>query len=209
MEPLSLAIVDDHEVVREGLMSYMLKSGVGDVETFSGASALLDRMSYRKFDIYILDVELADMDVVSLIDEIRHCNSQAKIVVNTVHEEMWVVRKMSEKMVDAVVYKSDSMEQLVQAVATVARGGRYFSGRFKQRESMLNRQDGELSRREVEVLRAIAAGCSTKEIARQLFITENTVETHRQNLFSKLKAHNMANLIVKAISCGYLDPKSI
>ncbi len=209
LSQLSLAIVDDHEVVQEGLMSYMLKNGVGYVETFSNGKALTDRMDVKKFDVYIVDVELPDMDAAELIDEIRARHGEAKIVVNTMHEELLVVRRMNDKMVDGVVYKSDRMEQLLEAVATVAAGGKYYSGRFRKMTNSLNVQNVILSSREVEVLKAIAAGLSTKDIARQLFISENTVETHRQNLFSKLKAHNMANLIVRAIACGYLNPNEV
>lgn len=209
LNQLSLAIVDDHEVVQEGLMSYMQKNGVACVETFSNGRALTDRMDVRKFDVYIVDVELPDMDAAELIDEIRSRHSEAKIVVNTMHEEMLVVRRMNDKMVDGVVYKSDRMEQLLKAVTTVAGGGKYYSGRFRKMTNSLNVQNVILSSREVEVLRAIASGLSTKDIARQLFISENTVETHRQNLFSKLKAHNMANLIVRAIACGYLNPNEV
>lgn len=61
------------------------------------------------------------------------------------------------------------------------------------------------SKREIEVVRAIALGLSTKEIANQLFISENTVETHRQNIFEKLDVRNMAGLIVKAIAAGYIN----
>ena len=65
------------------------------------------------------------------------------------------------------------------------------------------------SRRERDVLREIACGKSTKEIASKLFISENTVETHRQSLFTKLDAHNMADLMVKAIARGYINPQEI
>ena len=69
----------------------------------------------------------------------------------------------------------------------------------------LQLQNEVLTKREIEVVRAIARGLSTKEIARQLFISENTVETHRQNIFEKLDVRNMAGLIIKAIAAGYIS----
>ncbi len=66
-----------------------------------------------------------------------------------------------------------------------------------------------LTKREQEILAAIAKGYSTKEISTRFYISENTVETHRQNIFSKLKAHNMAELVVKAIAAGYINPQEI
>lgn len=209
LEDLSIAIVDDHEVVLEGIKSYMERNHIEHVETFKTGQSLLDRISVKYFDIYIVDIELPDMEGANLIDEIRHLYPHAKIIVNTIHEEMWVVRKMTEKQVDGVIYKSGQLEQLIEAIIIVSDGRQYFCSKFKKMSNRNKLQNDVLSKREVDVLQAIAQGYSTKEIARNLYISENTVETHRQNLFSKLKAHNMADLIIKAISCGYIDPKNI
>jgi DNA-binding NarL/FixJ family response regulator len=69
----------------------------------------------------------------------------------------------------------------------------------------LQLQNKILTKREIDIVRAIAQGLSTKEIAGQLYISENTVETHRQNIFEKLGVRNMAGLIVKAIAGGYIN----
>lgn len=209
LERLSTAIVDDHEVVLEGIKSYMERNHIEQIETFKTAQSLLDRMSAKQFDIYIVDIELPDMEGAKLIDEIRNHHPHAKIIVNTIHEEMWVVRKMAEKEVDGVMYKSGQLDQLIDAVIVVSEGGQYFCSKFKKMNNRNKLQNEVLSRREMDVLQAIAQGHSTKEIAKMLYISENTVETHRQNLFAKLKAHNMADLIIKAISCGYINPNNI
>lgn len=209
LEELSLAIIDDHEVVLEGFKSYMVKSGAGRVETFANAHQLLERMNFQLFDVYVVDVELPDMDASQLIDDIRQIHPKARIIINTIHEEMWVVRKMTEKKVDGVLNKTGQLEQLLQAVITVVEGRQYFCSQFKHKNEKLLLQNDILSQREVDVLREIASGFSTKEIAYHLFISENTVESHRQKLFSKLKAHNMADLVIKGISCGYINPKEL
>lgn len=206
---VSVAIIDDHEVVLEGLKSFMTKSGVTDTECFTTAHKLLDRMTGRKFDIYIVDVELSDMDASQLIDCIRERHSSAKIIIHTVHEEMWVVNKMTEKCVDGVLYKSAHLEQLLDAVVTVSEGRRYYCPKFRKSQKALSLQNDIPTTREIEVLGCIAKGLSTKEIASRLFISENTVENHRKNLFKKLNAHNMAGLVVKAIAAGYLNPEEL
>ena len=116
---------------------------------------------------------------------------------------------MAEKEVDGVMYKSGQLDQLIEAVIVVSEGGQYFCSKFKKMNNRNKLQNEVLSRREMDVLQAIAQGHSTKEIAKMLYISENTVETPRQNLFAKLKAHNMADLIIKAISCGYINPNNI
>lgn len=209
LEDISVAIIDDHEVVLEGFRSFIVKNGISHVEAFSKVQPLLDRIHSHPFNVYIVDVELPDMDASELIDAIRAQHPDAKIIINTMHEEMWVVSKMTEKKVDGVMYKSAHLDQLLEAIKAVLSGRQFFCTKFKKSQNRILTQNTLLTRREQEVLIQIAKGLSTKEMSSALFISENTVETHRQNIFSKLKAHNMAELIIKAIAAGYIDPKSI
>lgn len=195
-EGVSVAIIDDHELVLEGFRSFLERNGIPDVEAFSKAQPLLDRVASHPFTIYVADVELADIEITTLIDQIRNLQPNAKIIINTMHEEMWVVNKMTEKDVDGVMYKSGELHQLLEAIAAVAKGHKFFCKKFQRLKNSLQVQNQIPSDRELEVLAYIAKGYSTKEIAVKLFISENTVENHRKSLFRKLKANNMADLIV-------------
>jgi DNA-binding NarL/FixJ family response regulator len=206
LENITVAIIDDHEVVLEGFRSFMEKSGVGCVKAFCKAQQLLDVMQQYRFDVYIVDVELPDMNVSDFIDRIRLVHPEARIIVNTIHDEIWVVSKLMEKNVNGVMYKTAHLEQLLEAIVSVSQGHRFYCTKFKKTQQRLQLQNDIPSQREIEVLRAIAKGYSTKEIGPMLFISENTVENHRKNLFRKLQANNMASLIVKAIAAGYLNP---
>ena len=206
LQNLSVAIIDDHEVVLEGVTSIMQKNGVCRVEAFKTASELLFRAGNSHFDIFIIDVELPDADATSLIDSIRAVQPEARIIIHTVHEETWVVGKIAEKHIDGVVFKSAQLEQLLEAIAAVGEGHQYFCAKYKKMQNRLAVQNDIPSDREKEVLRLIAEGYSTKGIAKCLFISENTVENHRKSLFRKLKAHNVATLIINAITAGYIDP---
>ena len=209
LKGLKVAVIDDHEVVLEGLRSFLRRSGVGRVEAFSSASALTESIRTQHFDVYVVDVELPDIDAESLIDRIRENQPEARIVVNTMHEEVWVVNRMAEKQVDGVVYKDGHLEQLLEAIDHVTDGRTFFCRKFKRSLEWSRLQNDVLTRREIEVVRAIADGYSTKEIARQLFISENTVESHRQNIAEKLGSRNVAELIVKAIAAGYISPEML
>ncbi|MBP5776597.1 MAG: response regulator transcription factor [Prevotella sp.] len=208
-EGLSVAIIDDHELVLEGFRSFLVRHSITDVEAFSKAQPLLDRIASHPFSVYIVDVELSDIEITELIDRIRDLQPEAKIIINTMHEEMWVVNKMTEKKVDGVMYKSGGLDQLLEAIAAVTSGHQYFCKKFQRSQRNLQVQNQTISDRELEVLIYIAKGYSTKEIATSLFISENTVENHRKSLFRKLQAHNMADLIIKAIANGYINPEEI
>lgn len=208
-EGISVAIIDDHELVLEGFRGFLMRNGITRVEAFSKAQPLLDRMASQQFSVYIVDVELADIEITELIDRIRAIHSDAKIIINTMHEEMWVVNKMTEKKVDGVIYKSGELDQLLEAIAAVTSGHQFFCKKFRKSQNSLQAHDQILSDRELEVLTYIAKGYSTKEIATSLYISENTVENHRKSLFRKLQVKNMAELIIKSIAAGLIDPKAL
>lgn len=206
---VSIAIVDDHEVVIEGYCSYLAKNGISHVETFPTAHALWNRVKAKHFDVYIVDVELPDADVYSLIDAIRRLHHNARFVINTIHDEPWTVSKLTEKNVNGVVYKSGDMHQIIDALEAVYLGQSYYCGAFKKMQNRLETQQEILTNRELDVIELIAQGLSTKEISNKLFISENTVENHRKSIFRKLQVKNVAGLIVKAIAMGYIDPRKL
>lgn len=209
LQDIAVAIVDDHELVLEGFKSGIARSGLADVTVFSSATALLTAVDHRAFDVYIIDVELPDMDVAQLIDGIRVRQPEARIIINTMHEEMWLVNKIVGMNVSGVMYKSGSIDQLLEAIITVMEGRRYFCPKFMRAQRRLSQQNDVPSQREIEVLKNIARGHSTKKIAEILYISENTVENHRKSLFRKLHAHNMAELIVRSIAAGYIVPEEM
>lgn len=209
LENISIAIIDNHEVVLEGFKSYIVKSGITHVETFSKVQPLLDRIHSHPFDIYIVDAEHPDMDAWELTDAIHALQPGTRIIINTMHEEAWMVSKMTEKKVDGIIYKTAQLGQLIEAIIAVINGQQFFCTKFKEASNRIQAQNNLLTRREQEVLMQIAKGLSTKEMSSTLFISENTIETHRQNILSKLKAHNMADMIIKAIAAGYIDPKNV
>lgn len=199
---LSIAVIDDHSLILEGFRSLLRAKGVGRVETFGSATEFLSGMPGRVFDIYIVDVEMQDMDGCELISRIRRHLPGARIIVSTIHDEPWTVHKLAALGVDAIVPKSRDMEELVRAISLVSRGGRYFSEGV---EAAAGKAGAEApSAREMEVLAEIAGGSSSKEIARRLCISENTVEAHRKKLYRKLKVRNVVDLIAKALRRGYI-----
>lgn len=207
-----IAVVDDHGLVVEGLRSLLRTlPDIGELFAVQSGQALLDVMRSRLFDVYIVDLELPDMDGVDLIGAIRERQSGARIIVNTMHEEIWTMARLAECDVDGVLLKSSDPQLIKEAVRSVMEGRRFFCPRFRRLYARLVQRSGRPRRegdaptaRELEVLRAIARGLRTSEIAERLFISENTVETHRKNLMLKLGARNSADLVMRAVERGFL-----
>ena len=207
-----IVLIDDHSLVLEGLKTLLRDiAGVNSVCTVTNGTELLSLIKSRIFHIYITDLELPDIDGFELIHSIKENNPQAKVIVCTMHEEIWIVNKLRHPDINAVVFKSSGTEALREAVCAVMVDENYYCQRYQQLYKEKSRPDDETelpdmlpTSRELDVLKAIAQGMSTHEISRHLFISENTVEWHRKNLMLKSAARNATDLVIKALTKGYL-----
>ena len=162
----------------------------------------------------MLDIELPDLSGFELLEIIRERCPGSRIIVNTMHEETWIVKKLLRMGVDGVILKSADTNEIRNALESVLRGEKYFCEGFnkirKRLRFSINAPDYRslLTNREMDVLKAISSGMQTKEIAERLHVSVNTVETHRKSLFMKFEVRNAVELVLKAINNGiiHLDP---
>lgn len=205
LSQLNIAIVDDHDLVREGLNAILRNYGATNIEKFSMAMELIDRLDNGgMFDFFIIDLELPDVDGFVLIEMIRARIPDANIIVSTMHDEIWNLRKLLARDVNAVIYKSGKGSDIITAISEIQKGNRYYCKEVKDAIALASDNTLHPSSRELEVLNQIAMGKTSREIAAAMFVTENTVEAHRKALFLKLGAVNVADLIIKAIDKGYI-----
>ncbi|MCM1153073.1 MAG: response regulator transcription factor [Muribaculum sp.] len=210
LSTLQIAVVDDHALIREGLKSILSGHGIGKIDAFANANDLVRVMDEAKrFGIYIIDLELPDIDGFVLMEMIRARHADARIIVSTVHEEVWTLRKLLSREVDGIIYKSGRCDEVIQAILCILGGNRYYCQRVKNVMASMEDPSFFPSERELEILRQIARGKTSREIAAALFVTVNTVEAHRKSLFMKLGATNVADLIAKAIFKGYVKKGDI
>lgn len=203
---MKYAVVDDHDLVREGLERVLLNHGVSDIRKFSLAKDLLCLLDGGiDCDFFIIDLELPDMDGFALITEIRSRIPEARIIVSTVHDEIWTLRRLLASNVDAIIYKSGVSVEIINAIEEILEGNRYYCREVHDALRLAEDKSMHPSSRELEVLRNIAKGRTTKEIGDALFVSENTVEAHRKALLSKMGAVNVADLIMKAVEKGYIS----
>lgn len=206
-----LLVVDDHSLILEGIcrvVNKMPEAIVANAVT-SGKRAV-ELIEMRDYDAYILDISIPDMSGFELMAKIRELNEQARIVVNTMHEEIWMVNRLVQCGANAVILKASAHTELVAAIRSVLKGGTYACSRFASISQKLNAVLAGLqvknapTRRERDVLEAVAKGLNTHEIAGLLKISENTVETFRKRLISKFGAKNAIDMVVKAVAQGWI-----
>ncbi len=211
---ISVLLIEDHAIVSQGIKFILEQIPEIDEITVATTGEMARKwMVKQKFDFYILDIELPDVSGFDLIGDIREANRNARILIHTMHEEVWTVKRLLQNEVDAIVFKSGEVEEIKEAVASLLAGEPcYYSPRFKcihrqLKEHSLSRD--VLSVRELEVLNLIAKGKNTDRIAEELDLSPNTIETYRKRLMSKLNASNMVDLIMKAINLGIIPVKGM
>lgn len=201
----NVLVIDDHQIVLFGIATLLASCpGVGSVTKAVSAEEELALPQCPCFDIVIVDVELEGMSGFDLIPRLRKLNPGISVIFHSMHEEIWVIRRMMNSGADAIVLKGGSLDELKLAVECVSRGEKYFSSRYEEYCKGMD-DSNLLTSREIEVLRFIGDGLKTSEIADRLYVSSNTVEFHRKQILRKLGTGNMAELIKKAIARGYLS----
>lgn len=187
------------------MTAILASRNANNVTKFSTAMALVAQLDAgNEFDFYIIDLELPDLDGFVLIEMIRARNPVAHIIVSTVHDEIWTLRKLLARDVNAIIYKSGEGSEIITAIEEILHGNNYYCEEVHKTLKAAGDDSLHPSARELEVLYQISQGKTSREIAAAMFVSENTVEAHRKSLFAKLGAVNVADLIVKAIDKGYI-----
>lgn len=204
---LRVLVLDDHEVVRLGVRHVLQQLGrpveVTDAADVDTARALLAGAS---FDLLLLDLSLGDDFGLKALPRLREAAPQTRVIVLTSLAEDLYAERALQAGAEGFVMKSELAAGLLEAVRTVLAGQVYLSPR--QRSDMLRRLSGRaadvsrplLSAREMEVLRQVAAGRTTREIAELLNRSVKTIETHKQTLKNKLGAETPAQLMRLALT---------
>lgn len=183
-----IAIVDDHPVVREGLVAAL--EGKGNNEVTGAFASAEEAIGTMNADVVLLDLELPGM---SGLDAIEHLRDRAAVLVLTAYAADEDLDRAVRAGAKGYLLKGASLNEIEHAIAAVARGESYFDRRVM---AMTGRK--RLSGREREVLRLVAEGKSNKEIAAKLRITERTAKFHVTAIFNKLGAENRAQAVAIA-----------
>jgi len=199
---IRIMVVEDHNVVRQGLVALMRTVADFDVvaETDSGEQAIELFRTYRP-DITLMDLRLKSGSGVAAIFAIRKICPESRIIVLTTYDGDEDIYKALQAGAQGYVLKGASSEELIKAVVAVHAGERYIPSLVAER--LAGRVGAEqLTERELEVLQNIVRGKSNKEIAQQMHISEATVKTHINNLLSKLMVSDRTQAAITALQRG-------
>lgn len=207
-----VALCDDHAVVRSGLRAILEAEADLEVVGESGTAAEAVALAREaQPDVFVMDIGLPDRSGIAATAEVCQASPATRVLVLTVHDDVTYLRRAFDAGAVGYLVKEAADVELVQAVRQVAAGKQYvhpsLGAALLAREVAAARPagpGGELSEREVEVLRLIAGGLTNAEIAARLYVSVRTVETHRAHIHQKLDVRTRAGLVRVAREAGVL-----
>jgi two-component system, NarL family, response regulator NreC len=210
--PVQVLIVDDHAVVRSGLR--LLLDANEDIEVVGEAGSAQDaifRARELKPAVVLMDVMMPDQSGIDVLPQLLHEQPETKVLILSMQDDPRYVREAFSAGASGYVLKEAADAEVVAAVREVARGGRYVNPELGARlvaaeaDAQRRAEADPLSDREREVLRLLALGHTNQEIAKELFISVRTAETHRAHIMQKLGLQSRAELVRYAMAQGLLE----
>lgn len=213
--PITIYIVDDHKVFRDGITS-LIKYEEG-IEVLGSSGTIPDFMfKIVNFDpdIILMDISVGEDDGILATKWIKNKRPETKVLILSMHHEDSYIKKVLDVGANGYLLKDAGTKEMMQAIRTVANGSTYYSQKVSNSivQQLLNKnlkkqktKGQKLTPRELEIIKLIAEEKSNKEIADSLFISIRTVDTHRRNLLEKLQVKNTAGLVRYALQHGIAE----
>ena len=221
----TILLVDDHQIVRDGIKSLLESSAefsvIGEAVGLQDALQLLEKF---RPDILITDITLANSNGIDLARQAREAFPSMPILMLSMHDSEEYINLSFENGANGYLLKDCTKAEMLEAIHKILNGERFISKSASQvlmtrilnqngsapKPQSLPQTNGitpELTKREKEILNLVYDGLSNKEIAGKLFLSVRTIDTHRYNILQKLKAKNTADLINKAMKMNLIFKK--
>ncbi|MDG1276516.1 MAG: response regulator transcription factor [Algoriphagus sp.] len=215
MKTIKVLLVDDHELIREGIKNSLIDHRpiqvIGEAQNGEEALSFLDK---NLVDVVLMDISMPIMGGITTTQEIVGKYPDVNVIILTMHNEVSIIQEALKAGALGYLLKNTNISELKEAITQVYNGGTYFSSEISEKimnQLIKGKADREsdyparLTKREIEILKLISEEYSNQEIAEKLFISHRTVDTHRRNLIQKLNAKNTAGLVKFALKNKIID----
>jgi two-component system, NarL family, response regulator DegU len=208
---IRLVLADDHRMLREGLRRSMTEEGFSVVGEAADGEEAVRLCADLRPDVVLMDVTMPDVDGVQATSRIRAANPDTRVVMLTMHADEGVIASAIRAGASGYLVKDCSTDEIAEAVRLAADDEAALSPGLAA--SMLNEvrklddavapeAERAVTKREEEVLQLIADGCSTSEVAQQLYISQKTVKNHLASIYQKLDARDRTQAVLRAVRMG-------
>ena len=219
MDKITVFLADDHSILRDGLK--LILSGEPEYEVVGESGdgrETIEMVEKLNPHITILDISMPTMSGIEITRYLRKYVPETKIIILSRHDKNEYVNQLLKFGISAYILKDDAGEDLIRAIEEVLKGNMYLSPRIatslvtdymavkkEKQESAKSNPFDILTSREREILKLIAEGSKSQDVAQTLRISPQTVKTHRANIMKKLDIHKTADLVYYAIKNGFVE----
>ncbi|WP_192347139.1 response regulator transcription factor [Algoriphagus sp. Y33] len=191
----TVVIADDHPILLKGLHDFLFEIGLEVVGTANEGQEAINQIIKLSPQLAILDMEMPNKTGLEIASYCKRLELDTKVILLTLHKELYLYHQAKELNLSGYILKEFALDDLSKAVSIILDGGQFFSEKIFEgiKENKFQSDAPPLTPSEAKILRLIAKGLSTKDIAEKLFISERTVDKHRSNMIVKLhleKKHN-------------------
>jgi DNA-binding NarL/FixJ family response regulator len=200
---LSVILVDDHTMLRQGIRRALESEGIKVVGEASDGAAAIRLALEHKPDVVLMDVSMPGMDGVEAARRLVEADGRQRVVMLTMHIDRDVIDRAIRAGAVGYLTKDSSISEVILAIQLAANGDRPMSPKLAA--AMLDearRDDALISAREEEVLQLVADGYGTNEIAERLYISGKTVKNHLASIYEKLNARDRTQAVLMAVKMG-------
>lgn len=218
-EKIRIHLADDHKVLIDGMKTLLNTVENFEVVGFSlNGNSLFEEVTNNQTDILVLDISMPEKDGIEVVKEFKAKGFPCKVIILSSYDDLKIIKEVMKLGASGYLTKQCAGENIVEAIQFVSKGEDYFCNTVREKifntatkdNIKLNKYKPNvlalLTEREIEVITLIALEHSGKEISEFLFISNNTVETHRKNIMKKLKAKNTISLVKYAIKNKLIKP---
>ena len=211
-DKLNILVTDDHTLFRRGTMM-LLESfeEVGEVDDAENGKEALEKLDDSSFDLILLDLEMPVLDGWETAKKVVSKFPEVKIIMISMHDSLQIISDLIEIGVHSYLLKNADPDEVHKAIVSVTNNDFYYNQLVSKALHKKVQKDGlnkgvarraDISPREIEILQLICQELTMKEIGEKLFVSEQTVHTHRKNLMKKTKAKNAVGLVKFAFQNG-------
>jgi DNA-binding NarL/FixJ family response regulator len=208
-KPIRIVLADDHDLVRSGIKALLsMVEGVDVIAEARDGRELITLVESLNPDVVMTDISMPGMDGITAISEIHSKYPQVRLLVLSMYDTVDFVKRAVASGACGYLMKDAPPFELEQAVRSVMATGSYFSPAIAQRLLQPSEPtvDDELTHRQVEILKLIAQGRASKEIAYELGLSPKTVDVHRARIMERLHLNDIASLTLYAVRKGLIKP---
>ncbi|MDB5944171.1 MAG: putative response regulator, NarL [Ramlibacter sp.] len=207
--PIRIVLADDHDLVRSGIKALLsMIDGVEVIAEARDGQELIQLVETLNPDIVMTDISMPRMDGIAAISQIHGSHPQVRLLVLSMYDTVDFVKRAVANGACGYLMKDAPPFELEQAVRSVVATGSYFSPAIAQRLLQPSEPtiDDELTQRQIEILKMIAQGRASKEIAFELGLSPKTVDVHRARIMERLRLNDIASLTLYAVRKGLVKP---